>query len=62
MASKKSVLSKTVIERKEFAYQKDTASLKFTLRVDNSSEIRDFRECMIEAVKDLDEILKGMKN
>lgn len=62
MATKKSLLQKTVIERKEFSYQKDTASLRFTLRVDNSSEIRDFRECMLEAIKDMDETLKGMKN
>lgn len=60
--AKKSVLQKFVVERKEFSYQKDTASLKFTLRVDNSSELRDFRDCMIEAIKDIDELLKGMKN
>lgn len=62
MASNKLIIQKTFVQRQEFTYQKNSATLKFNLRVDNSSELRDFRECMIEAVKDIDEILKGMKN
>jgi soluble cytochrome b562 len=62
MATKKSILQKAFIERKEFSYRKDSAQLNFTLRTDNSSELRDFRECLAEAIKDIDEIIKEMKN
>lgn len=58
----KNILTKSLVTRKEFSYIKDKVELKFTLRIDNSSELRPFKECLQEAIKDIDEILEGMKN
>jgi len=55
-------LIKNIINRKEFSYTKKNVELKFVLRIDNSSEIRPFKECLEEAVKDLDDIIKTLKN
>ncbi len=55
-------LQKTIIDRKQFSYTKKGCNLNFNLRVDNSSELKPFKECMEQAIKDIDEILKGMKN
>ena len=62
MANKDDLLIKSVISKKDFSYQKGECSLGFTLKVDNSSELRDFRFCLEQAIKDIDEILEGMKN
>ena len=56
------ILVKTIIARKDFSYEQKGVSLKFNLRVDNSSELKNFRSCLEEAMKDIDEIVKGMKN
>lgn len=58
----KNILTKSLVTRKEFSYIKDKVELKFTLRIDNSSELRPFKECLQEATKDIDEILEGIKN
>lgn len=58
----KNILTKSLVTRKEFSYIKDKVELKFTLRIDNSSELRPFKECLQEAIKDIDEILEGIKN
>ena len=58
----KNSLIKLIIDRKDFSYSQKGVSLKFNLRVDNSSELKNFRLCLEEAIKDIDEILKGMKN
>ena len=58
----KNTLTKSLISRKEFTYTKNKVNLTFTLRVDNSSELKPFKSCLEAAVKDIDEILKGMKN
>lgn len=58
----KDLITKNIINRKEFNYSKKGVNLSFTLRIDNSSELRPFKECMEEAVKDLDEIIKSLKN
>lgn len=58
----KDVLIKTTAVNKNFNYQKNAVTLGFTLRIDNSSELRDFKACMQEAIKDIDELLKEMKN
>lgn len=55
-------LIKSLISRKEFTYSKKGVSLNFNLRTDNSSELKAFKDCLLEALKDIDEILKGMKN
>ena len=62
MAIKCDIFTKSIITRKEFSYSKKGVNLNFTLRVDNSSELKPFKSLLEEAVKDIDEILKGMKN
>lgn len=60
--AKKYTLEKIIIARKEFSYTQAGVTLKFNLRVDNSSELKNFQSCLAEAQKDIDEILEGMKN
>ncbi len=62
MASRKDSLVKSITARKDFSYTKKGCNLKFNLRVDNSSELRPFKICLEEAIKDIDEILKEMRN
>lgn len=58
----KDVIEKQFTQRQEFVYTKKGVTLRFTLRTDNSSELRPFRECMAEAIVDLDKIIKSLKN
>lgn len=58
----KDILEKVIVDRKDFSYSKKGVSLKFNLRIDNSSELRPFKSCLEEAIKDIDTILEGMKN
>lgn len=58
----KSILVKSLIPRQEFSYTKDEVTLKFNLRVDNSSELKVFKSCLEEAIKDIDNVMKGMKS
>ena len=62
MAIKCDIFTKSIITRKEFSYSKKGTNLNFNLRVDNSSELKAFKDCMIEAIRDIDELLKGRKN
>lgn len=56
------ILTKTLVSKKDFTYKKGDCSLSFTLQIDNSSELRDFRDCLVQATEDIDEILEEMKN
>ena len=58
----KKTLVKSVVSKKDFSFRKGKCSLNFILRTDNTSELRDFRSCLKEAMNDIDEILKTMKN
>ena len=58
----KSDLVSESITRKEFKYSKDGVSLSFSLRVDNSSELRPFRECLEKALVDVINQISEMKN
>ena len=58
----KDIFTKSITDRKDFRYTQKGVELKFNLRVDNSSELRPFKSCLEEAIKDIDEILKGMRN
>ena len=60
--AKPSILIKSVTEKKDFSYSKGDVNLNFTLRVDNSSQLRPFLDILNEAKKDIEELLKGMKN
>ena len=50
------------IERKEFNFSKNSVKLSFVLRVDEKSELVDFRECLLEATKDVDKLLSKFYN
>lgn len=58
----KDLITKSIVSRQEFIYSKKGVKLSFTLRTDNSSELRPFKECMEEAIIDLEKIIKGLKN
>lgn len=59
---KNDTLTKSIISRKEFSYSVKGVSLNFTLRLDNSSELKPFQALLQEALKDITGILEGMKN
>jgi len=58
----KDSLTKIVTNSRDFSYSKKDVNLKFSLRIDNTSELRPFRECLEETIKDIDLILKDMRN
>lgn len=58
----RNLVKKEIINRKEFFYSKEGVKLNFTLNVNNSLEIKPFKECLEEAIRDLSEIIKDMKN
>lgn len=58
----KNIFMKIIVTRKDFFYARKGVNLKFNLRVDNSSELKSFRSCLEEGIKDIDKILEGMKN
>lgn len=55
-------LTKSLISKQDFSYSKGVVSLNFTLRTDNSSELKSFKSCLEEAIIDINNLLKGMKN
>lgn len=61
MAKSETVVSESVT-RKEFKYSKGGVSLNFSLRVDNSSELRPFRELLEKALVDVINQVSEMKN
>lgn len=61
MAKKDTIVS-TQIARKEFAFSKDNVNLSFTLRVDNTSELRTF-SALLDAAKQAVELeISNLKN
>lgn len=62
MSKSDDVLQKSMGMKKSFHYAKGDVTLDFTLTVENSSQLRRFLACLIEAQKDIEETLKGMKN
>lgn len=55
-------LTKTASVQKQFSYTKGDCTLPFMLSLDDSSELRDFRDILKAALADVEETLKGMKN
>lgn len=49
-------VKKIIVEKRDFSYSKGNVSLSFTLISDKES-LDDFKSCLNEAVKDIDEIL-----
>lgn len=62
MVVMKNKLEKNISTKKDFLYKKDDVSLTFSLNVDNSSQLRAFRQLLQEAVKDIEALLVLMKN
>ena len=52
---------KSVILQRRFNYSKGEVTLDFTLDI-KSKKLKDFRECMVEAIKDVDETLAEIDN
>ena len=50
-------VKKEHVDRREFSYAKGSCRLRFTLRTDVKTELRDFKECLQEAIKEVDEEL-----
>jgi len=54
---------KLLLSSREFRYQKGTTNLKFVLNLDNKSEMREFKELLEKAHKDVtEEINKDIDN
>jgi len=47
------------VTKREFKYAKNKCNLNFILMIDQKDEIKDFRECLIEAIDDIDDLLKN---
>ncbi len=60
--AKKSEMQKSEVSRKEFGFTKDGVQLNFTLRVDNTSELRPFKECLSAALESVDQEIAKLKN
>lgn len=60
----KNIITKNVTFRKDFSYsnKEKNVNLSFSIRIDNSSELKGFRTLLEQAIVDIDEELKGMKN
>lgn len=43
---------------RNFSYSKGEVSLNFSLNMDGKKQVSDFKECLEEALKDLNEILE----
>jgi len=54
---KKRFLQKNLTTKKDFRYSKGSSQLNFVLSIDVESGLKDFRECLVEALKDIDELL-----
>jgi hypothetical protein len=55
--SLKNIVVRNLVTRREFKYSKNNCNLNFTLDIDKKDEIKDFRQCLVEAMKDMDELL-----
>lgn len=61
MAKKEEVV-KTSVQRKEFSYSFGGTTLSFTLRVDNTSELRPFLKLLQIAVVEITAEIEKLKN
>ena len=58
MSSKNQIVVREHIVRKDFSYKKGDISLRFTLRIDIKSELKDFDELLAQAREDIIEEIK----
>lgn len=54
-------VQKNLSNQRKFSYRKGATTLDFTLGLDGN-ELMDFKECLEEAIKDIDEIQREGKN
>ena len=62
MKKKEAGVVKNSIQRKEFSYSFEGTQLNFTLRVDNSSELRPFLRLLQSAVEEVTVEIGNLKN
>lgn len=55
------IMEKTAKFNREFSYSLSGVNLNFTLRIDTDTELLAFRECIIEAMQDIDGELAKLK-
>ena len=57
----KNLLTSTGTQSRSWEIKKGDVTLTFTLRVDIKQQLKDFRECALKAITEIDEQLKSMK-
>ena len=54
----KNTIKKETTETRAFTYPKNKVQLNFSLRTDIKSELKDFKELLLQAVEDINKELK----
>ena len=54
----KNTIKKDTTDTRAFSYSKNKVNLSFSLRTDIKSEMKDFRELLLQAVEDINKELK----
>ena len=54
----KNTIKKETTETRAFTYSKNKVQLNFSLRTDIKSELKDFKELLLQAVEDINKELK----
>lgn len=54
MTNTKKILQRDQSQSKSFSYKKGNVSLNFTLRIDIKQDLKDFKDCLIAAVDDVE--------
>jgi hypothetical protein len=53
----KNIVKKETVDTRAFTYSKNKVMLNFSLRTDIKSELKDFRELLLQAVEDINKEL-----
>ena len=61
MFKQKDALSSNKKDSRTWEIKKGDVTLSFALRIDIKQQLKDFRECATEAIKEIDEQLASMK-
>lgn len=54
----KNIVKKETVDTRQFSYSKNKVNLNFSLRTDVKSELKDFKELLLQAVEDINKELK----
>lgn len=54
----KNTIKKDTTDTRAFSYSKNKVNLNFSLRTDIKSELKDFRELLLQAIEDINKELK----